>query len=88
MLFEQRDWKQDEGKSVTIKELQETLLSGKHISNRQAHEDAHKQAIELENRLLRVRSWGGAYCEVEFSPDIKMILEGSSKNRQDRVLAL
>ena len=88
MLFEERDGIEDVGNSVTVKELQETLRSGKHITNRASLEDARKQATELKNRLLRVRSWGGAFSDIEFSPDIKMILEGSDKNRQDRVLAL
>ena len=88
MLFEERQWKDDMGSRVTVKDLQETLRSGKHITNSASYEDARKQARELESRLLRVRSWGGSFSAIELSPDIKMILEGSEKKRQDRVLAL
>jgi len=88
MLYEQRDWKEDMGNSGTVKELQETLRSGKHITNSASYEDARKLAVELENRLLRVRSLGGDYSKIEFSPDIQMLLNESSKSKQSRVLAL
>lgn len=88
MLFEQHDRKEDMGNSGTVKELQETLRSGKHITNSTSYQEARQQAEELENRLLKVRSWGGSYSEIEFSHDIKMILEGSGKIRPDRVMVL
>jgi len=88
MLNKQRDWIESSGNGVLVKKLQETLRLGKHITNSKLCEDACRQAAELENRLLRVRSWGGAFSEIDFSPDIKLILKGSEKIRKKRVLVL
>ncbi len=88
MLFEQRNWKEDTPGSSTVKELQEILQTGKHITNRSSYQDARKKAEELENRLLRVRSLGGAFSEIEFSPDVQMLLNESSNKKHNNVLAL
>jgi len=88
MLYEQHDWNQEAGNGVSVKELMETLRSGKHITNNKSQENARKQAEELEKRLLRVRSWGGAFTEIEFSPDIQMLLNGTLKRKPGSVLAL
>ena len=55
----------------SISQLQDVLVSvgvsGIDISARE-----HLEL--LAKRLERIRSWGGAYSKIEFSPEIKMIM--------------
>lgn len=60
--------RQSEG--VSLRELQRSLrLGGVSESTISAG-----QVDELARRLEKVRSWGGAYAAIEFSPEIEALL--------------
>lgn len=43
-------------------------------------ESIREDLCQLEERLNRVRSWGGAYAEIDFSDHVKMLL-GNEKSK-------
>ncbi|KPK74607.1 MAG: hypothetical protein AMJ79_13630 [Phycisphaerae bacterium SM23_30] len=82
MLCYEDPWKEKMGDGVSIKELQEALRTGKDGENMIKDKDFLKKLFVLEERLTRVKSRGGAYSVIEFSPDIQMILDGRNSNLQ------
>ena len=56
-------------------EMQEALSSSCATNNEQS---IHDRLADLQKRLSVVQSWGGAYSQIEFSPDIEAMLSRKS----------
>ena len=67
-------------KEITVTQLQEIKRLGKLMSNKLNEGLMERKLEDLSQRLARVRSWGGAYQEVDFSPEIKAFI--SRKEQQ------
>jgi len=70
------DGKQSQGPAgetaAPIAALQQALLSpGDLLADLTLREDI----CQLEQRLMRIRSWGGAFGDIAFSPDMQRLID-------------
>jgi len=64
-----QDWTEAEQVGGLMARLQESLSEGR-VTSETMEEDLQR----LQERLMRVRRWGGAFAAIEFSPDIERLL--------------
>ena len=76
------------GDSVSMQEFQEALRLGKNMAVPTKAEGYRAMLSELEVRLRRVRSWGGPYTAIEFSPYVQTMLEKSSSKLPSQVITI
>ena len=78
-MYEVNSRKRNNRESISLDQLQEILRSGKKNGFEIKPDQLRDNLAALEERLLRVRSWGGLYGKIEFSPYVRTILNDCSK---------
>lgn len=80
----QREGSFEAGVDNLVKLQDELSQSGQTV----LYDHSHQEYLEvLARRLNRIRSWGGSYGEIEFSPEIKAAIgqdcreQANSRNR-------
>ena len=68
-------WGNENGGAESIAQLQDALS----YSGSDGIDISAQEHLELlAKRLERIRSWGGAYSKIEFSPEVKMLMKQGS----------
>ena len=64
------EWKEEQDAGETIMELQEALSSG----DTRNKVEVSQTLARLQQKLLKIQSWGEPYSGIEFSPPVQALI--------------
>ncbi len=65
-----------------VEGVQQAMLKGAILD-----ESSLEHVEEMQKRLDRVRGWAGAYSQIEFSPDMKLLIKQMKKKQSKMTLS-
>jgi hypothetical protein len=74
-MFEENGRMEKAGGEISLRQLQEMNTAGDLVNGKLSEPLVRRKLEHLSERLSRIQSWGGAYDEIGFSPDIITILD-------------